>query len=113
VTVTPDWIGGLPAFHVRRKGGSRIKNSHQSGTLTGTLPGMTKGRALQEVGASRNSCYWPRPGVGNETGSSTMKTLMLIPLPALLAISPVQSKTHQAALKWMDGAPGLPSGSQF
>src|SRR5439155_8836069 len=42
-----------------------------------------------------------------------MKTLLLIPLTALLAISPVQAKTHKAVLKWMDGPPGLPSGSQF
>ena len=42
-----------------------------------------------------------------------MKTLLLIPLTALLAISPVQAKTHKAALKWMDGPPGLPSGAKF
>src|SRR5947208_7368765 len=42
-----------------------------------------------------------------------MKTLLLVPLSALLAISPAQAKTHAAALKWMDGPPGLPSGSQF
>src|SRR5438034_8422514 len=42
-----------------------------------------------------------------------MKTLLLIPLTALLAISSVQAKTHKAALKWMDGPPGLPSGAKF
>src|SRR5438874_13231698 len=51
--------------------------------------------------------------LGGSTGESLMHKLLLVPLTALLAISPAQAKTHAAALKWMDGLPGLPSGSQF
>jgi len=42
-----------------------------------------------------------------------MKRLMLLALPLLLAGSAAGGKTHHAALKWMDGPPGLPSGSQI
>jgi quercetin dioxygenase-like cupin family protein len=42
-----------------------------------------------------------------------MKHVLLISLTALLAASPAQAKTASAQLKWMDGPPGLPSGSQF
>jgi quercetin dioxygenase-like cupin family protein len=42
-----------------------------------------------------------------------MKHVLLLSLTALLAASPAQTKTGAAQLKWMDGPPGLPSGSQF
>ena len=38
-----------------------------------------------------------------------MKRLLFVTVAALLAASPAQAKT----LKWMDGPPGLPSGSKF
>lgn len=42
-----------------------------------------------------------------------MKTLLLIPLTALLAAAPVQSQAKPAQLKWMDGPPSLPKGVQM
>ena len=42
-----------------------------------------------------------------------MKTLLLIPLTALLAVSPVQSQAKSAQLNWMDGPPSLPKGVQM
>src|SRR5215213_4365759 len=42
-----------------------------------------------------------------------MKTLLLIPLTAFLAASPVQSLAKPAGLKWMDGPPSLPKGVQM
>jgi quercetin dioxygenase-like cupin family protein len=42
-----------------------------------------------------------------------MKALLLVPLTALIAASPAQAKTGHTSLKWMDGPPGLPSGSKF
>jgi quercetin dioxygenase-like cupin family protein len=42
-----------------------------------------------------------------------MKRLMLLALPLLLAGSAAGAKAKPADLKWMDGPPGLPSGSQF
>ena len=42
-----------------------------------------------------------------------MKTLLLIPLTALLAVSPVQSQAKSGQLKWMDGPPSLPKGVQM
>jgi hypothetical protein len=43
-----------------------------------------------------------------------MKRLVLLALPLLLAGSAAQAKSHHsAALKWMDGPPGLPSGAKF
>ena len=42
-----------------------------------------------------------------------MHKLLLVAAIALLAGSPAQAKTHAAALKWMDGPPGLPSGAKF
>ena len=42
-----------------------------------------------------------------------MKRLMLLALPLLLAGSAANGKAKPADLKWMDGPPGLPSGSQF
>ena len=42
-----------------------------------------------------------------------MKTLLLIPLAALLAASPALSKAKPAELKWTDGPPSLPSGAQM
>ena len=38
-----------------------------------------------------------------------MRKLLLVSLVAFVATSPLQAK----ALKWMDGPPGLPSGSKF
>jgi len=38
-----------------------------------------------------------------------MRKLIVIPVVAFLAASPLQAKT----LKWMDGPPGLPAGSKF
>ena len=40
-----------------------------------------------------------------------MKRLLFVTVAAFLAASPAHAKT--AALKWMDGPPGLPSGSKF
>jgi hypothetical protein len=40
-----------------------------------------------------------------------MKTLLLVPFAALMIASPAAART--AALKWMDGPPGLPSGAKF
>ena len=43
-----------------------------------------------------------------------MKKLLLISLSALIAATPGSSQTAAPAeLKWMDGPPGLPAGSQF
>jgi quercetin dioxygenase-like cupin family protein len=42
-----------------------------------------------------------------------MTKLFLVSVAALVAASPAQAKTHSAALKWMDGPPGLPSGAKF
>ncbi len=42
-----------------------------------------------------------------------MKTLLLIPLAALLAAAPVHSQAKPAELTWMDGPPSLPSGVQM
>ena len=45
-----------------------------------------------------------------------MHKLLLVSAIALLAASPAQARTHHhhaAALKWMDGPPGLPSGGKF
>jgi quercetin dioxygenase-like cupin family protein len=42
-----------------------------------------------------------------------MRKLLLVSVAALIAASPAQAKTHHAALKWMDGPPGLPSGAKF
>lgn len=43
-----------------------------------------------------------------------MKKLLLIPLAALIAAAPASTNTAAPAeLKWMDGPPGLPAGSQF
>ena len=41
-----------------------------------------------------------------------MHKLLLVAAIALLAAAPAQAKTHSAALKWMDGPPGLPSGAK-
>src|SRR3954447_17240930 len=40
---------------------------------------------------------------------TSMGRVLLLTLCALAAVSPAQAKT----LKWMDGPPGLPSGSKF
>ena len=42
-----------------------------------------------------------------------MRKLLLLTLSALLAAAPAAAKTHATGLKWMDGPPGLPSGSKF
>lgn len=42
-----------------------------------------------------------------------MKSLFLLGLGAILAVSPAQSKTAATDLKWMAGPPGMPSGTQF
>jgi quercetin dioxygenase-like cupin family protein len=42
-----------------------------------------------------------------------MKTLLLIPLTAFLAASPVNSQAKPAELKWMDGPASLPKGVQM
>jgi hypothetical protein len=42
-----------------------------------------------------------------------MKPVLLLTLAVLITGSPAQSRTHHSALKWMDGPPGLPSGSRF
>jgi len=42
-----------------------------------------------------------------------MKRLMFVAVAALFAASPAQAKSKAAALKWMDGPPGLPSGAKF
>jgi quercetin dioxygenase-like cupin family protein len=42
-----------------------------------------------------------------------MRKLLLLTLSALLAAAPAAAKTHATSLKWMDGPPGLPSGSKF
>ena len=42
-----------------------------------------------------------------------MNRLMLLALPLLLAGAPAAAKTTPANHKWMDGPPGLPSGSQM
>jgi len=42
-----------------------------------------------------------------------MRKLLLLTLSTLLAAAPAAAKTHSTSLKWMDGPPGLPSGSKF
>ena len=42
-----------------------------------------------------------------------MTRLMILALPLLLVGSAAEAKTHHAALKWMAGPPGLPSGAQM
>ena len=42
-----------------------------------------------------------------------MRKLLLLFLSTLVAAAPAAAKTHSTSLKWMDGPPGLPSGSKF
>lgn len=42
-----------------------------------------------------------------------MKQLCVVTVSLLVAASAVQAKPHASNLKWMDGAPGLPSGVQM
>lgn len=42
-----------------------------------------------------------------------MRKLLLLTLSTLLAAAPAAAKTHSTSLKWMEGPPGLPSGSKF
>jgi quercetin dioxygenase-like cupin family protein len=42
-----------------------------------------------------------------------MRKLLLLTLSTLLAAAPAAAKTHSTGLKWLDGPPGLPSGSKF
>ena len=42
-----------------------------------------------------------------------MKTLLLIPLTALLAATPAMTNAKPHELKWMDGPPSLPKGAQM
>jgi len=42
-----------------------------------------------------------------------MMKLLLVSAAVSLAAAPTQAKTGSAALKWMDGPPGLPSGAKF
>src|ERR1051325_6349148 len=48
---------------------------------------------------------------GGDTAECPMTKLLLVSVAALLAAAPANAK--HAALKWMDGPPGLPSGSKF
>jgi quercetin dioxygenase-like cupin family protein len=42
-----------------------------------------------------------------------MKSVMLLALPLLLAVSAAEAKTHASSLKWGPAPPSLPSGAQM
>jgi quercetin dioxygenase-like cupin family protein len=62
------------------------------------------------------SAVLQRLRAGARSKGIVMHKLLLVSAIALLAAAPSQAKTHHhhaAALKWMDGPPGLPAGGKF